>query len=146
MEWNLDEAVDYYRRQGAPSDQSAVNGLLLEMQDAFGGSIPRHLLPAVAEGLGVKESYLMAVIKRMPRLRLADSHCLELCAGPNCSRRAALAEFVEKTYGVRPEKFTLRYAPCMRMCGKGPNIKWDGKVYHQADEALLRRLIGGEGT
>ena len=28
----------------------------------------------------------------------------------------------------------------MRMCGKGPNVKWDGQVYHQADEMLLRQL------
>lgn len=27
------------------------------------------------------------------------------------------------------------------MCGKGPNMKWDGKLYHRADEALLRSLI-----
>lgn len=142
MSWDLNETVEYYRKLGAPGDQSALTGLLGEVQENFGGRIPKHILAPIADALGTKESYLLAVIKRMPRLHLADSHCLELCAGPNCSRRAALAEFVEKNYGAHPAKFSLKYVPCMRLCGKGPNIRWDGTVYHQADEALLRRLIG----
>lgn len=28
MEWNLEEALDYYRRQGAPGDQNALIALL----------------------------------------------------------------------------------------------------------------------
>ena len=114
-----------------------------ETQRENGGSIPRFFLGQIAGVYGVKESFLLAIIKRLPSLRLADTHCLELCAGPNCAKRAALVAFVEKTYGAKPDKFTVKYVPCMRMCGKGPNIKWDGKLYHQADEALLRGLIEG---
>jgi hypothetical protein len=29
----------------------------------------------------------------------------------------------------------------MRLCGKGPNIRWDGTLYHGADEALLKMLL-----
>ena len=141
--WNLEEAVEYYKKQGAPADQSALVSLLREVQQENGGSIPLSALPQIAEGLGSKESYLMAVIKRIPSLRLSDTHELVLCAGPNCSKRAALAAFVEKTYGRNPKKFTIKYGPCMRLCGKGPNIKWDGKIYHGADEALIRSLIDG---
>lgn len=141
MSWDLEEAIAYYRKQGAPGDQSALVSLLREVQQENGGAIPREIPGVIAEGYGVKESLLLALIKRFPSLRLADSHCLELCSGPNCSRRAALAEFVEKTYGVKPKGFMVTFVPCMRMCGKGPNIKWDGKLYHQADEALVRSLI-----
>ncbi len=141
--WNLEEAVEYYKKQGAPADQSALVSLLREVQQENGGSIPLSTLPQIAEGLGSKESYLMAVIRRIPSLRLSDTHELVLCAGPNCSKRAALAAFVEKTYGRNPKKFTIKYGPCMRLCGKGPNIKWDGKIYHGADEALIRSLIDG---
>lgn len=141
--WNLEEAVEYYKKQGAPADQSALVSLLREVQQENGGSIPLSALPQIAEGLGSKESYLMAVIRRIPSLRLSDTHELVLCAGPNCSKRAALAAFVEKTYGRNPKKFTIKYGPCMRLCGKGPNIKWDGKIYHGADEALIRSLIDG---
>ena len=140
--WNLEEAVAYYRKQGAPNDQSALVSLLRELQDENGGGIPKGVLPEIAQLLATKESYLLAVIKRIPSLRIADTHILELCGGPNCSKRARLAEFVEKTYGSKPKGFEVRYVNCMRMCGKGPNIRWDGTLYNGADEALIRRLIG----
>ena len=139
--WNMEETIGYYKMQGAPADQSALISLLREVQQENGGSIPIGAIPQIAEGLGSKESYLLAVVKRIPSLRLSDTHELILCAGPNCSKRAALAAFVEKEYGKSPKKFTVKYGNCMRMCGKGPNIKWDGKLYHQADEALIRSLI-----
>ena len=142
MNWNLTEAITYYARQGAPGDQNALVNLLREVQEESGGRIPRNVLPEIAEGLRTKESLLLALIRRYPSLRLADTHTLELCGGPNCPRKAPLAAFVEKTWGANPAKFTVKQVPCMRMCGKGPNIRWDGKLYHGADEALLRKLIG----
>ncbi len=143
MAWNLEEALAYYGSQGAPGEQIALVGLLKEIQKEQQGGIPRWVLPQIASAYGVKENYLTAVIRRYPSLRLQDSHCLELCGGPNCSKRKALAAFVEKTYGPNPEAFTLKFTGCMRMCGKGPNLKWDGQIYHQADEALIRRLVDG---
>ena len=144
MSWSMDEAAAYYKKQGAPGNSAAVISLLREVQQEHGGSIPRFALEEMAAALEVKEGFFLALIRRIPSLRLADTHCLELCGGPNCGKRAALAAFVEETYGLRPEKFTWRVVPCMRMCGKGPNIRWDGKLYHQADAALLKRLIEGE--
>ena len=140
--WNLEEAISYYKKQGAPSDQSALVSLLREVQQENGGAIPKSALPAMAEGLGVKESYLLAVIRRIPSLRLSDMHTLELCAGPNCGKHAALAAAAEKM--CKGKNVTLKFVPCMRLCGKGPNLKWDGKLYHKADEALLRSLIEGK--
>lgn len=139
MAWNFEEAVAWYRSQGAPREQSAVIGLLRELQQAENG-ISQARLGQIAEAYAVKEGFLLAFIRRIPGLRLAQGHCLELCAGPNCPMRAKLAEFVEKTYGKEPRGFTVRQVPCMRLCGKGPNIRWDGTVYHQADEALIRKL------
>lgn len=141
MAWNLEEAVSYYRSQGAPEDQNALIGLLREIQRESGGSIPAYLLGAVAKAYGVKDSYLNAIVRRIPSLRLADVHCLELCAGPNCGRHSALAALAEELQHAAPGKLSVRYVPCMRMCGKGPNIRWDGKLYHRADEALLRSLM-----
>lgn len=143
--WDMTEAVAYYRRQGAPGEQGSLVSLLREAQSENGGGIPVGLLPQLAELLDVKESYLLAVVKRIPSLRIADTHVLELCGGPNCSKRARLADFVEKTYGTKPKGFEVRYVPCMRLCGKGPNIRWDGTVYHGADEALIRRLLEEKG-
>ena len=137
---NLQQLVSRYMAMGAPGDQIALTELLRQLQ-ADNDGIPEYLLDPVALQLGIKKSFLLALIRRFPSLRLKNTHCLELCGGPNCSKRAQLAAFVEKTYGAKPKGFELRYVNCMRMCGKGPNIRWDGKLYHQADEALIRKLI-----
>ena len=140
MDWNLEEALRYYQRQGAPSDQTALISLLREVQQESGDSIPLWVLRKIAESYRIRESFLQAIIKRIPALRLENTHTLELCCGPNCGKRDLLT-FVEKTYGKNPKAFTLKCTGCMRMCGKGPNCKWDGVLYHNADEALIRRLI-----
>ena len=139
MAWNLDEAISYYRSQGAPQNQTVLINLLREIQIENGGSIPTYLLYVAAEGLGVKESFLQAVIKRIPSLRLENTHCLELCAGPNCGKHKALSDYAKKHSA--DGNFTLKFTPCMRMCGKGPNLRWDGKLYHQATEELIRTLV-----
>lgn len=141
MEWNLTEAVAYYKKQGAPADQMALTALLREAQAEHGGGIPAYLAAPMAEALGVKESFLLAVIKRIPSLRLADTHCLEICSGKNCGKHTTLAEAAEK---LRSPKITVKFVPCMRQCGRGPNIRWDGVLYSKADEKLLRQLTQKE--
>ena len=138
MDWNLQEAVAYYKKIGAPEDQTALIQLLREVQENFGG-IPGYLLPELAEKLGTKQGVLLALIKRIPRLRLSDMHMLEICAGPNCPKRANLADFAEKL--CKGKHVQLKFVPCMRQCGKGPNIRFDGVTYNGADEALMRQLI-----
>lgn len=139
MNWTLQEALDHYRRQGAPGDQTALTELLREIQREFGG-IPNHMPQAIAEAYTVKESLILALIRRIPSLRLLGTHCLELCAGPNCGKNlglAACAEELQKQQG----NFTLKFVPCMRQCGKGPNLRWDGRLYNRATEELLRELV-----
>ena len=137
MSWDLSEAVSYYRRQGAPGDQNALRNLLSEVQKEFGGAVPGYLLPQIAEALGTKESFLAAIIRRIPSLRLKDCHVLEICAGPNCSRRGQLTQLAENCRG----RVEVRFVPCMRQCGKGPNLRFDGKLYNGADETLLAKLM-----
>ena len=119
MDWNWEDALAYYQKQGAPTDQTALVSLFREAQQASGGSIPRWFVGEAAGFYQVKQSYLLAVLKRMPSLRL------------------------ENTYGRHPAEFSLKYTGCMRMCGKGPNIKWDGTLYSQANPALIRQLVEG---
>lgn len=138
MAWELAEAIAYYKKQGAPGDQSALMHLLLEAQQENGGRIPRGSLPEVARGLSVKESFLLAFIHRMPRLRLDDGHLLELCAGPDCSKAAELAKRAEQ---LCKGKVRLQFVPCMRLCGKGPNLRLDGTLYHRATAELLETLV-----
>ena len=141
MSWMLEEALDYYRRQGAPNNQMVLVNLLKEIQQENGGALPKSVVSAVAEAYGVKEALLLAVIKRMPSLRLQDTHCLEICGGKSCAARARLISFVEKTYGEQPKQFTVKYVNCLRQCGTGPNIRWDGTLYSHADESLIRKLV-----
>lgn len=143
MEWNLDEALQYYKKQGAPADQTACIQLLKEIQQEQGG-IPGWMVTQAAQVWGTKESLLLALVQRIPSLRLLDSHLLEVCAGPNCGKRTEIADFIEKTYGAKPKDFDFRYCQCMRQCGKGPNIRWDGKIYNAATPELVKRLIEGK--
>ena len=135
----MDEIIAYYRRQGAPGDQSAVIALLREVQQHFGGSIPSWAPQAIAEQLGTKPGLLLALIRRIPSLRLSDTHILELCAGPSCGKCTALAACAEKLQ--KEAGYTLKYTGCMRQCGKGPNVRWDGKLYNGATEELLKELV-----
>ena len=141
MSWSLEEALSYYKTQGAPQNQTALIQLLQEIQHEQQGSIPLWVLPQIAEAYEIKETFIRAIIHRIPRLRLSGTHCLELCGGPNCSKSARLAAFVERTYGTSPDSVSVKEVGCMRLCGKGPNLKWDGKLYHHADEALIRSLM-----
>ena len=141
MPWNIEEAITYYKRQGAPADQTALINLLKEVQQAGGGAVAAGLLPRLAEGLGAKESYLLAVIRRIPSLRLADRHVLEICAGPNCGKHAKVLELALRLAEQTGGKVEIKRVPCMRMCGKGPNMRWDGVLYCGATTELLRQLI-----
>lgn len=143
MEWNLEEALEYYKKQGAPTDQTACVNLLKEIQQEQGG-IPGWMISRAAAAWNTKESFLLALVRRMPSLRLLGQHTLEICSGPNCGKRTEIADFVEKTYGKTPKDFTFRFCNCMRQCAKGPNIRWDGKVYNQATPELIQKLIEGK--
>lgn len=145
MSWSLEEAISYYRMQGAPKDQPALISLLKEVQAESQGSIPIFALGVIAENYSLKVSFLQALVKRIPSLRLGNMHTLELCSGRNCGKHTQLAEYAEKLQTASKPKFTLKFVPCMRMCGKGPNIRWDGTVYHNANEELLQKLLKEAG-
>ena len=134
----MKEMLDYYRRQGAPGDQTALVNLLKELQQTH-GAVPKWAVAEIAEYYKIKESFILAVVKRIPSLRLQDTHLLEVCAGPNCGKHTALAAEAEKLCKLKG--IELKYMGCQRMCGKGPNIKFDGKLYHKATVELLRELL-----
>ena len=134
----MKEMLEYYRRQGAPGDQTALVNLLKELQQAH-GAVPGWAVGEIAESYNIKESFILAVVKRIPSLRLQDAHLLQLCAGPNCGKHIALAAETEKLCKLKGVE--LKHMGCQRMCGKGPNIKFDGKLYHKATPELLRELL-----
>ena len=135
----MDEIIEYYKRQGAPSDQQAVIALLREVQSLY-GSIPSWAPERIAEQLGTKPGLLLALIRRIPSLRLGEGHLLEICAGPNCGKHPQVLAAAERIVKGRKD-VTLKTVPCQRMCGKGPNIRWNGRLYHRATEELIRNLV-----
>lgn len=141
MAWDLDEAIGYYKSQGAPGDQNALVGLFREAQQENGGVIPAHVPAAAALAYGVKESFLLALIRRIPSLRLSDRHVLELCCGKNCGRKNG--ELLRCAEAFRGDRLEVRHAGCMRLCAKGPNIRLDGRVYHGMDPETLKKLLEG---
>lgn len=134
----MDELLAYYKKQGAPGDQTALVNLMKELQQTY-GAIPKWAVQQSAEYFCIKESFLLAIIKRIPSLRLQDSHLMELCAGANCGKHTQLAAAAEKLCKLKG--VTFRYMGCQRMCGKGPNLKYDGKLYHKATDALIQELL-----
>ena len=154
QDWTLEEALAYYRRQGAPGEQGALVALLREVQEERGGALPAADLAEIAAALSLRDTFLSAIIRRYPVLRTEEApHRLELCGGPCCSGRGAarLAAFVEETYGVRPGgvsasgRFTYRITGCMKNCPNGPSLRWDGALHSRADEALIRALVDEGG-
>ena len=107
-DWNLTEAIEYYRGQNVSQDQQALIELLREVQAENGGSIPACALEEITAQLDIRPAILTAILKRCPGLRTQTApHSLELCAGPRCQKRecARLHAFIEKNYQVKNRNF-----------------------------------------
>ncbi len=148
--WNLNEAIEYYKGLDAPQNQFALVELLKEAQEHNGGLLTDDLIEKIAQGFALKVSFLNAVIKRYPSLKTAAvQHRLELCGGKNCAGKgsAALLKHIRQVYGAESGgvslkgNFSLKICGCLKYCGKGPNIKWDGEIYNSASPELLKKLI-----
>ena len=146
----LKEIIKAYRDRGAARDQNELIQLLREVQTLFGGVIPQKALERTAEKLELKMTFIDALLKRYPSIRTEDApHTLSVCGGKNCARQAALSDFVERTYGVQAggtaeAGFRYKAAGCMKKCGTGPCVKWDGDIHTGMTEEKLRKLIEGE--
>lgn len=121
--------------------------LLRDAQQLDGGALLPETLTAVASALAVSPGMLNAIIRRIPALRTSGApHRLDVCGG--CDGAQALVEEIRRIYHVNgdgvSEKggFVLRVTGCMKRCGLGPAIRWDGKTYDEADAELIRQLAG----
>ena len=149
--WIINEAVEYYKGQDAPQNQFALVELLKEVQEHNDGVLADNVVQEIASLLNIKPSFLNAVIKRYPSLKSAAApHRLEICGGKNCAGNgsAALLKFIKQTYNVDnggisvSGGFSFAVCNCLKHCGKGQNIKWDGEVYNAAAPELIKRLCG----
>ena len=103
LEAELQEIIEVYRARGAARDQNELVQLLREAQALYGGVLPQTALDDIAAALGLKRTFLDAVLKRYPSIKTeAARHTLAVCCGKNCAKRDALADFVREEYGVQP--------------------------------------------
>ena len=98
---NFNKTLQQLRKKAGMSQEELAEQLGVSRQTISkwekGLSVPdAEMLLRLAEGFGVKESLLTALIRRYSRLRLADTHLLELCAGPNCGKHTQLAALAEQ--------------------------------------------------
>lgn len=145
--WTLEEAMEYYAAAGAPSQQNALVELLREIQ-AEEGIISDRAVQAICERYGMKETFLSAIVARYPSLKTEKvRHRLVVCGGKSCGGRgsARVLEALERNWSIVPGKtvngVACRMVTCLKHCGKGPNVQWDGTVYEGVDEALLTQLL-----
>lgn len=145
----LYDIVMYYKQQGAPSDQAALLSCLREAQQICGGMLDLAAQQQIADGLGVKPSYLQAVAKRISDLKLnGATHTLSVCRGPNCSRKGEqIIQYLEEELGAQPGKCFLngrwmyQIMGCQRACRTAPNIRIDGKLIEGVTLDMLKRLL-----
>ena len=145
--WCLSEAIIFYRNAGATGDQQLLIELLREVQRENGGTIPQIWISEIADGLGIKYTFLNALIKRYPSLCLEDTpNRLEICGGPVCGKSRILIEQVKKKYHIDSNMdgksdFSLHITGCMKNCRCGPNIRWNGVQYSHASIELIDSLL-----
>lgn len=141
--WSIEEAIAYYREQGAPGDQQMLSALLREVQQET-GPLTQETLDVISRELALAPSILPALIRRIPSLRMhTHPHRLEVCQ--NCGRR--LGAWIEREYAVKNGAsdaggFTFHVVGCMKNCKSGPSARWNGELISHATEEKLREKIG----
>lgn len=138
--------IDYYRQQGVPGDQQMLIALLKEVQAAEGGILTKSALQEITVAYDLKESILLALVRRIPALKYEDiPHKLEICATCKCS--GDLRSYIEETLGVKngtankEAGFAYRTVNCMKNCKNGPSVRWDGVLYSRVTIDLLKKLM-----
>ena len=76
----LAEIIAFYR--GASRDQNELVQLLREAQALYGGVLPQQAIEQAAQTLGLKMTFLEAVLRRYPSIKTERArHTLALCGG-----------------------------------------------------------------
>jgi NADH:ubiquinone oxidoreductase subunit E len=113
--------------------------------------IPVSVQKAIARGLNLPLSRVYGVVTfysfftMTPRGR----HTVRVCLGTACYVRGgkALAETIEKTFGVREgettpdRKFTYESVRCLGACGLGPVIVVDNDVHGRVKPAKVKEIL-----
>jgi len=108
-------------------------------------------LKQIAQEYGMDIRLLNVLSHRIPSLHPAQvPYTMQLCR--TCKKAQELAAYIEREYGVKSGAvsqkghFSFELVNCMKNCKAGPSLRWDGVLYPQADERLIRKLVHSDGS
>ena len=65
----MQEIIEAYSARGAARDQNELVQLMREAQALYGGVLPQTALDGIAVALGLKRTFLDAVLRRYPSIK-----------------------------------------------------------------------------
>lgn len=125
----LNPIFSYYQ-EITSGDLEQIVCLLKEVQDIY-GYIPSIAKDKLAKLIGVKPSFIDAIIKRYPTLKnQAISNTITVCTGERCIKKNSLAllQKIERLLNVTAGesttdgKFELKTKMCMKRCSTCVNM------------------------
>ena len=143
------EDAIYWADSYGKGSQEGIKYCLNMAQDNF-GLVDGYTQELIADAFGVDQKTVKALIKFMPNVKEEIVACeIVCCSGPRCSKNRSMevlkaakatlgVEFGETTSNGRIKLLTQN---CFKKCGQGPNIRVNGKFYHEMNKAKTEQLM-----
>lgn len=130
--------------------KGALIPVLQEAQHAY-GYLPREIIQAIAERLGIPVSQIYGVVTFYAQFHLnpRGKHIVRVCQGTACHVRgakailAALEENLKvKAGGTTPDlKFTLETVACIGACGLAPVLMVNDDTHGRLTPEVIPELL-----
>jgi NADH-quinone oxidoreductase subunit E len=144
---SIQEVLDEYASQ-----PGAVIPVLQKAQEIYGW-LPREVLEAVAEGMGVPLSRIYGVVTFYSQFYLSrrGRHIVQQCDGTACHVRGAgrIIDIVQKHLGIEAGETTSDYRVtfevvyCLGSCGLAPVAMVDGEIVGQLVPEKMVEILDG---
>ena len=136
--------------EGRRSQPHQLIEVLHDAQEEY-GYIPREVMQAVSQGLGVPvmEVYRVASFYTAFRLKPSGKNVITMCMGTACHVRGArlLLDQATGQLGVGPGDvtpdglFSVEHVNCLGVCAMGPIVTENVSYHHDMTPGKLRKLI-----
>ncbi|VVB68724.1 Thioredoxin-like [2Fe-2S] ferredoxin [uncultured archaeon] len=124
--------------ESLPEKDGALIPLLQRVQSDQ-GFISHEAVAAVAEELGVSESFVFGVATFYAEFKLVrpGKHHFKVCLGTSCYLRGgqSLLDHISRKLGIesgkttQDGKFSLETVACLGCCSRSPAMAYDGVIY-----------------
>ena len=143
----LQEIIDEYKGQ-----RGVLIPVLQRAQEVY-GYLPREVLQAIAEGMGVPLSQVYGVVTFYAQFYLTrrGKHIIRTCDGTACHVRGAakIIDTLTKELGIEPGEttpdyqFTFEVVYCLGSCGLSPVAVVDGRVVGRLVPEKIAQIVRG---